>query len=262
MKEPLAMKFLNDTWTIFLRHLRATLRNPAFVIISIVQPVLWLFLFGQLFSRVAAQPGLGSASYAQFLAPGIAIMAALFGTAFSGVGLLHDINQGVVDRFLATPVSRGAVIAGRLLDVAVQAMVQALVLLLAALLVGARPNGGVAGVALVMVASALLAIALASLSKGLALLLRNQEAVLGITNFILLPMVFLSSMILSRELMPHWIQVASAFNPVDWAVRIARASFEGSGWPVYGRELLQLTAFAAVGYLLALGSLGKYQKSI
>ena len=80
------MDFLKDTWTLFQRHFRATLRNPAFVIISIVQPVLWLFLFGQLFSRVAAQPGAGGASYAQFLAPGIAIMAALFGTAFSGVG--------------------------------------------------------------------------------------------------------------------------------------------------------------------------------
>ncbi|HSG39126.1 MAG TPA: ABC transporter permease [Thermoanaerobaculia bacterium] len=256
------MQFFTDTWTIFLRHVRATLRNPAFVIISIVQPILWLFLFGQLFSRVAAPSGLGSASYAQFLAPGIAIMAALFGTAFSGVGLLYDINQGVVDRFLATPVSRGAVIAGRLLDVALQAMIQALVLLLASFLVGARPNGGLTGVILVLVASGLLAIALASLSKGLALLLRNQEAVLGITNFVLLPMIFLSSMILSRDLMPHWIQVASAFNPVDWAVQVARASYEGSGWPVFGRELLQLTAFAAAGYALALGSLGKYQKSI
>ena len=256
------MDFLKDTWTLFQRHFRATLRNPAFVIISIVQPVLWLFLFGQLFSRVAAQPGAGGASYAQFLAPGIAIMAALFGTAFSGVGLLYDINQGVVDRFLATPVSRGAVIAGRLLDVAAQAMVQALVLLLASFLVGARPHGGLVGVLLVMFASALLAIALASLSKGLALLLRNQEAVLGITNFILLPMVFLSSMILSHELMPHWIRVASAFNPVDWAVRVARGSFEGSAWGEFGRELVQLTAFAAAGYFLALASLRKYQRSI
>src|SRR4029079_7969198 len=100
-------------WYLFLRLIQATLRMPIFVIISIVQPVLWVLLFGQLFSKVTTIRGFESSSYVQFLAPGISIMTALFGAAYSGMGILGDIDRGVLDRMLATPVSRGAVIAGR-----------------------------------------------------------------------------------------------------------------------------------------------------
>ena len=109
------MDFLRDTWYLFLRLIQATLRMPVFVIISIVQPVLWVLLFGQLFSKVTTIQGFESSSYVQFLAPGIAIMTALFGAAYSGMGILGDIDRGVLDRMLATPVSRGAMIAGRIL---------------------------------------------------------------------------------------------------------------------------------------------------
>jgi hypothetical protein len=84
-----------------------------------------MLLFGQLFSKVTTIEGFESGSYVQFLAPGISIMTALFGAAYSGMGILGDIDRGVLDRMLATPVSRGAVIAGRILHSAVQVIVQA-----------------------------------------------------------------------------------------------------------------------------------------
>src|SRR5215218_8571417 len=105
------MDFFRDTWYLFVRLLRATVRMPVFVIIWIVQPILWVLLFGQLFRSVTTIPGFGASSYVQFLAPGISIMTALFGAAYSGMGLLVDIDRGVLDRMLATPVSRGALLA-------------------------------------------------------------------------------------------------------------------------------------------------------
>src|SRR5947208_16225362 len=114
------MDFLNDTWHLFVRLMRATMRMPVFVVISIVQPILWVLLFGQLFRSVTTIQGFGASSYVQFLAPGISIMTALFGAAYSGMGLLGDIDRGVLDRLLATPVSRGALIAARVLSSAAQ----------------------------------------------------------------------------------------------------------------------------------------------
>src|SRR5262245_64072083 len=126
------MEFLRDTWFQFTRLVVVTLRVPVFVVMSIVQPVVWVLLFGQLFGRVASLPGFEASSYIQFLAPGVAVMTALFGAAYAGLGMLGDIDRGVLDRMLTTPVGRGAIVAGRILHSAAQVIVQALVILLVA----------------------------------------------------------------------------------------------------------------------------------
>src|SRR4029077_3859318 len=119
-----------DLWHLFVRLVRANVRMPVVVIISVVQAVLWGLLFRQLFRQGAALPGFGAGSYVQFLAPGIAIMTALFGAAYSGMGMLADIDRGVLDRLLATPVARGALLAARILYSAVQVAAQAAIILL------------------------------------------------------------------------------------------------------------------------------------
>jgi ABC-2 type transport system permease protein len=125
-----------DAWHLFVRGLRSTLRLPVFLVLSIVQPILWLLLFTPLMATVAAVPGFGASSYLEFVAPGIAVMAALFSSVWSGVGLLQDMERGVLDRFLATPVSRGALIGGRILNAAFQVACQAALVLAVAALEG------------------------------------------------------------------------------------------------------------------------------
>jgi ABC-2 type transport system permease protein len=249
-----------DLWHLFVRLVRASLRMPVFVIISIVQPILWVLLFGQLFQAVTALPGFGSRSYVQFLAPGIAIMTALFGAAYSGMGMLGDIDRGVLDRLLATPVARGALLAARILHAAAQVSLQSAIILLVSAAVGARPHGGAAGVALVLLAAALLGAAFASFSNALALLTRRQELVIAVMNFIVLPTTFLSSMMMSGDLMPGWIRAAARFNPVNWAVVAARSSFEGS-WQALPRNLGLLAAFAIAAAWLAALSFDRYRRS-
>jgi ABC-2 type transport system permease protein len=268
------MEFLQDTWHLFVRLMRATMRMPVFVIISIVQPVLWVLLFGQLFKSVTTIPGFEShahaqsiqshlkLSYVQFLAPGISIMTALFGAAYSGMGLLGDIDRGVLDRLLATPVSRGALIAGRILHAAVQVVLQAAIILVVACFLGARPLGGVPGILTVFLAAALLGAAFASFSNALALLARRQELVIAVMNFIVLPTTFLSSMIMSRDLMPQWIRGVSRFNPVNWAVTAARAGFQGEATSDILIHLGLLAAFALICGVLATLSFGRYQKAM
>ncbi len=256
------MEFLRDTWHLFLRLIRATMRMPVFVIISIVQPVLWVLLFGQLFKSVTTIPGFGASSYVQFLAPGISIMTALFGAAYSGMGLLADIDRGVLDRLLATPVSRGALIAGRILHASVQVVVQAAIILLVAFLLGARPHGGLPGVLAVFLSASLLGAAFAGFSNALALIARRQELVIAAMNFVVLPSTFLSSMIMSRNLMPGWIRGVSRFNPVNWAVTAARDGFEGRASSEMLLCLALLAGFALICGFLATRSFGRYRKAM
>ena len=262
------MEFLRDTWHLFLRLIRATMRMPVFVIISIVQPVLWVLLFGQLFKSVTTIPGfeshahVQSISYVQFLAPGISIMTALFGAAYSGMGLLADIDRGVLDRLLATPVSRGALIAGRILHAAVQVVAQAGIILLVAVILGARPHGGLPGVLAVFLSASLLGAAFAGFSNALALIARRQELVIAAMNFVVLPSTFLSSMIMSRNLMPGWIRGVSRFNPVNWAVTAARDGFEGRAPSEMLLCLSLLAAFALICGFLATRSFGRYRKAM
>lgn len=255
------MRFLRGTWYVFLRHLKATARMPVFVIISIVQPIFWLMLFGQLFGKVVQLPGFETSTYPQFLAPGIAVMSSLFGSSFAGMGLLADMNSGVLERFLATPLQRAALIAGRLLDVAAQATIQAAVLLVFSYFLGASSEGGLLGLFFVLLASALTGSSLGALSKALALVARRQEAVLAVMNFLVLPMVFLSTMIMARELMPGWMGAVATVNPIDWAVELARRGFEGKGLAATLPYLAKLVAFTLVCYGLAVGALRVYQKS-
>ncbi len=256
------MDALLDTWHLLRRLVRATVRMPVFVVISVVQPVLWVVLFGQLFGAVTRISGFGGSSYVQYLAPGIAIMTALFGAAYSGMGLLGDIDRGVLDRLLATPVSRSALIASRVLQSALQVVFQSAIILGVAALLGARPHGGAGGIACLFLAAALLGAALAAFSNALALLARRQEVVIAAMNFIVLPATFLSTMMMSAGLMPGWIRAAARGNPVEWAVVAARDGFEGRADPGLALRLGLLAAFAAACTALAVRAFERYRRSL
>src|SRR5436190_3584824 len=148
---------LAQTRSMTLRHLRELWRQPWYVAVTLVQPVIWLLLFGALFKRVVEIPGFGGGDYVEFLAPGIVVMTALFSAGWSGVGVINDLDRGVMDRFLVSPVRRTSLIAGRLGQLAVVIAIQSLVVVGLALLAGARFDGGVAGMAVLIGVSVLLA---------------------------------------------------------------------------------------------------------
>lgn len=245
----------------FRRQLRATTRIPAAFFLSSFHPFVWMLLFGSLFQAMATVRGFPAGSYVQFLAPGIAVMSALFGATYSGLGILGDLHSGLLDRFLASPAPRAAIIAGPLLGTALNTVVQSAIILLTAMLMGARPAGGVAGVLLVFLAVGMLGSAFSALSHGLALLTRQQRTMISVVNFISLPLVFLSTMMITRELMPAWMRAASYANPVDWAVTVSRAAFGGEMGPGTWRSLALLTGVTIVAWAFALHSLLRYQRA-
>src|SRR5213080_3085548 len=90
------------------RQLRAFARQPAYMIISLIQPMIWLFLFGNLFRKVVELPGFGAASYLTYLVPGVVVMNAVSSSMWAGMGTMEEIERGTLNRFLGTPVRRGA----------------------------------------------------------------------------------------------------------------------------------------------------------
>ncbi len=209
---------LSDTWFLFQKYLRINLRMPLWSLFGLIQPLLWLFIFGALFSSFAQLPGFPTPSYIDFLLPGVVVMTVLFGSSWSGVSLLREIDSGVVDKMLVSPVSRTAIVLSRVLHSAAQVLVQCLLVLLAGWLYGAQvtasPLAFLGAFALIL----LLAVGFASLSNGLAMLLQREEPLVVMGNMMTLPLMFFSSALVPATMMPDWIRWLSAINPIEYAV--------------------------------------------
>ena len=246
------------------RSVRSLLRQPAYAAMTLIQPVIWLVLFGQLFRSVVHIPGFRpGSSYLEFITPGVIVMTALFSSGWAGTVYIDDMNHGVMDRLLASPVRRGAMVIGTLAYQALTTVIQTVVVFGIAILSGARFPGGALGVAITVIAAGLISVIVASLSNALALLLRQQEALIGISQFIVLPLQFLSSAIMDTRLPPGWVATVARYNPVDWAVVSAREALSAdTDWGAVWSRLGLLTALAAVMAWLATRAFGAYQRSL
>jgi len=257
------MNGLRHTWFITVRHIRALIRQPAWVGISLVQPVIWLVLFGALFRSVADIPGFTGGSYIEFLTPGVVVMLAVSSAGWSGMGFIEDIDRGVMDRFLVSPVWRGALNAGSVLQTVISVVVQSVIVILLALLLGARFGNSVFGMGVLLLVAALLAASFSSLSNGLAVLTRQRETLIGAVSFIVLPLTFLSSALMQASLMPTWVQWASRLNPVNWAVVAGRsAAGHDTDWWLVASRVAPLIVLAIVSASFATWAFRSYQHSI
>jgi ABC-2 type transport system permease protein len=257
------MTLVRQTGYMTLRHLRELYRQPWFVAVSLVQPVIWLLLFGALFKKIVEIPGFHGHSYIAFLAPGVVVMTAMFNSAWSGMALIEDLQKGITARFLVSPVRREALIAGRILKEAVVVAIQSVIIVLLALAVGASFPGGLGGVLVLLLVSAVLGAMFGALSNGFGLIVRQEEALIGAVQFIVLPLTFLSTTFLQSNLMPNWIRHVSDFNPVNWAVVAGRAATSSSpDWGLVASRTGFLVALLALCLWFATRTFQAYQKSV
>ncbi|MET8996160.1 ABC transporter permease [Amycolatopsis sp. NPDC004169] len=219
---------LRDTWLIFRREMTAALRNPTWVLIGIMQPLLYLFLFGPLMVRTVQDQGLSEMDGWMLLTPALIAQLALFGSSFVGFGLLAEFRSGVVERFRVTPVSRVALLLGKVLANALQAVVQAVLIIVLAELVFPL-DAPVGGVLLSLVIVFLLAVSLASCSYALALTLKSEETFPALLNAVLIPLLLLSGILLpiTAGRAPDWLYTVSRINPFRHVVDVERHSFGG-----------------------------------
>lgn len=253
---------IRHTWYMTVRHLRALFRQPVWIMITLVQPIIWILLYGALFKNITLLPGFPSDNYIVFLAPGVVVMTALFSGGWNGMALIEDIDRGVVDRFLVTPVRRGALISGRLVQLGLVAVIQSLILIAIALMQGARWDGGVVGLGVLIGCSILLGAAFGALSNAMAVIVRKEETVIAAVNFVILPLTFLSTVFMASQQIPRWILTVAKFNPVDWAVAAGRSALlPGPDWGLIALRVGYLLAFALICAWLATRAFRAYQRS-
>lgn len=237
------MNFLSDTWFQIIRHVKTQIRMKVWIFMNLFQPILWLLLFTQVFKSLSELPEMGDTSYLQFFAPGVVVMTVMFGSAWTGMGMLHDIDMGILSKMLATPVTRVSIISSRVIASMLVLVVQALVIFTLAVIMGVNVATGIAGVLLSIIIVSLLGLGFAAFSNGLALLFKRPEPLMGVINFVSLPMMFLSSTMMPSGLLPDWLDIVRRFNPVDYAV-VGIRGLVGEGF-IFSELLLSLVVLAA-----------------
>ncbi|WP_255430083.1 ABC transporter permease [Streptomonospora sp. PA3] len=217
------MPLLRDTWLVFLRQLRPTLHNPVTGLgFSLLQPVLYLALFAPLLSGM---PGAMGRNSLDWFVPGVLAMLALFGTSFAGFGLLPELRSGAHERLLAAPVSRVALLLGRVMrDIAIL-LVQSTAILLLVIPFGLRvsPLGAAAGLLVLLV----MGVGLGTLSYMLAMSVKQEFVFPAILQTTTMPLILLSGILLPMELAPTWLYTLSRINPLSHVVDAERALFAG-----------------------------------
>jgi ABC-2 type transport system permease protein len=254
---------LSQTWYMTQRQLMVFARQPAYAIITLIQPVIWLFLFGSLFKDVVELGGFGTTSYLDYLVPGVVVMSALSSNMWAGMGTLEEIQRGTLNRFLTTPVSRAALMNGNVVNNGLVTALQSVLIVLLGLLGGADYPGGIGGIAILVVASVLLGTVFGALSNALGMLVQERESIIGINTFLLLPLTFLSSAFMAPSRMPSWIRHIADFNPLDWAMVAGRSAMsEHPDWGDVAGRGTALLGLAIVAVWLSIRTFRSYQRSV
>jgi len=257
------MRRLRHTWFITLRNVRRLLRQPAWVAVTLIQPMIWLLLFSALFKSVVDIPGYHGSSYIEYLTPGVIIMTAISSAGWNGMAFIDDMRSGVMDRMLASPVWRGSLNLGNLVYAALTTTIQSLIIIGVGLAIGAHFENGVWGVAILILVACLIAAGFAALSNALALVVRQEETLIATVTSIILPLTFLSGTFMQLQLVPTWIQHIARFNPVNWAAQAGRsAAIYQTDWSLVLSRIGLLTGLLLIASFLATRAFRSYQRSL
>ncbi|MCK8614793.1 ABC transporter permease [Gordonia sp. C13] len=217
--------FFRDSTIVFRRQIRMNLRNPAWVLIGVMQPILYLLLFGPLLKPLVSQFPSGADNPYTFLVPGLLVQLGLFGALFAGFSLIGEWREGVIEAERVTPASRTALLTGRLMRDMLQLLVQALILVTLGFAMGMR--GSIVGVVLGIVITLLIGGACAAASNALALTTKSEDVMAPLINMVMMPVLLLSGILLPMTLGPTWLQGLSDFMPFRWIVDAVRDTFGG-----------------------------------
>ncbi len=214
-------------------ELHKLIRDPTELLSRAVQPILWLVVFGQVFSHVHAIPT-GGISYLAFMTPGILAQSVLFSAIFYGIAVIWERDLGIVHKLLVTPAPRSALVLGKAIAAGLRGLIQAGIVFLIALALGIQLRWEPLPIVVVAVAVMLGSAIFATFSLIVACIVKTRERFMGIGQVLTMPLFFASSAIYPLDLMPGWLQAVARLNPLTYLVDALRGSMIVGGEAVHG----------------------------
>ena len=254
------MQILYHSIALFKRSFIKLIRTPILLFFSLVQPLMFLLLFTQLFNRFSMVPGFPAESYLLFSLPGIILMNAFSSSFQSGLSIVNDIQSGFLERMLTTPINRMAIPLGRLLTDSVRMILQSSIIIFVAYLMGATIKTGFLGICLILLTVASFGLAWSGISQIIALRTKNSEVVFGLGAFLTFPLIFTSTSLTPESFMPEWMQFVSKLNPISYTVEALRVlTISGFDWNIIGQAYLVI---GIIGIITIGGSVFLFKKVI
>ena len=245
--------FVRKTLVIADLEARKLRHDPTELATRAVQPILWLLVFGQVFTRTHAIPT-GNLPYIDFMAPGILAQSVLFIAIFYGIAVIWERDLGVVHKFLVSPTPRSALVLGKALSAGVRAFVQAIIIYILAVLLGVKANFNPLYLLGVLTAVLLGAAFFSTFSLIIACLVKTRERFMGIGQVLTMPLFFASNSIYPISIMPAWLQVVSRLNPLSYEVDALRALMLAGGTSGFGLGLDFAVLVGATTVLILIGA--------
>lgn len=257
-------------WAMCWRTWLKTFRRPVLLTFSFFQPLTWMLFFGFLFHRYGVEevlpdalPGAAGRElvYLDFLAPGVSVMTVLFGASQSGIGWIRDLQTGFLSRLLLSPAGPEIILLGKLLADVLRLLGQAGIVLLLAVLLGARLDPWWTALPLAIVMLGLFALALSALSCAIALRTQAQEAMAAFVHVVNMPLLFTSTALVPNRQMPDWLAAVSSWNPLTMTVDMWRGALLLGSLPSVAATLVLLGSLACLAFWAAISAMRRAVES-
>jgi ABC-2 type transport system permease protein len=225
--------YLRQTFAVAEADIRKLIHDPVELFTRMVQPLLWLLIFGQVFNRIRAIPT-GGVSYLDFMAPGILAQSVLFGAIFYGISLIWERDLGIVQKYLVSPAPRSTLVLGRAISSTARSLCQMVFVYALAYLLHVRLRISVIEIAGVALAVTMGSAIFSTFSLIVACLVKSRERFMGVGQVLTMPLFFASNAIYPLILMPAWLKVVARGNPLSYQVDALRTLMIVGGVSVFG----------------------------
>ena len=242
-------QFVTKTLAIAELEARKLRHDPTDLFTRAVQPVLWLLVFGEVLTQVRAIPT-GDLSYLAFMAPGVLAQSVLFISIFYGISIVWERDLGIVQKFLASPTPRTAIVAGKAFSAGIRSLSQALIVFILSIALGVGVILSLVNILLVILIVLLGAAVFSTLSLIIACMVKTRDRFMGIGQMITMPLFFASNAIYPISLMPDWLKAIAYCNPLTYMVDGLRGVMIVGGVSEFGVPvdiaILVMTAFSLI----------------
>lgn len=218
---------MRKLFLITFKNLILSVREPIWLLLNVIQPVVWLLLYGQLFSGMKNIPGFPYTNYVQFLTPGIIIMISMFGAGFGGMATLAELEKKLTDKLVVISINQAKIIIARIFSTIFVDMVLATFIIFLSSLLGFRFQFNIVNIIMIYLIIMFFSAFIGAFSHFLAFKVRKQEVLVVATNFFVMPLLFLSTAMMPKEFSPKWIQIVASYNPLNFGIESIRELSNG-----------------------------------